>query len=230
MRSAAALHDSMVPSACTVTMPSTTVSRMARSRASRSCRLSSALFFVGEIDDRGPAARVARGAGGDRLEQHGHPLAVGALERDLEALLARAYLGHLAAVQVEAIGVRLAHEDGERAADQRPPLPPDQRGRGVVCLEDPPLLAEGEVTHGREVVELEVALTHLLQLELGPLELVAARLELELADVQLVHQALQVRRRQSSIRTSAEGSLDAHAEVFQGGAELAVHTVRMANT
>jgi hypothetical protein len=89
-------------------------------------------------------------------------------------------------------------EMGDRLVDQCAARRPQQGRRGEVGFEDHPGLAEGEVAHRRQVVQVEVARPRRLQLELRPAQFFVLHLQLDLMHVQLLHQPVDLVGRQRS--------------------------------
>ena len=71
-------------------------------------------------------------------------------------------------MQVVNVLVFLADEPGDRLLNQRGPGDAQQRDAGEVGLQNSPLVGDDEVAHGRQVVQVEIALPSRGQLGLHP--------------------------------------------------------------
>ena len=76
----------------------------------------------------------------------------------------------------------------EGLAQQGRAFDTEQRSRGQVGIDHAPLGVDREVGDGREVVEIDEAVAHRGQVDLGPAQLFVLRLELRLMDLQFMQQ------------------------------------------
>ena len=96
--------------------------------------------------------------------------------------------------QVVAVHVFFVDEPGERLFDQRAAGHAQQGGGGEVGFQDQAVLAEGDIAHGRQVVEVEIAGAGDVQCRLGAAQFLVLALQLDLVNAQLVERLLHFRR------------------------------------
>ena len=78
---------------------------------------------------------------------------------------------------------------GQRLLDQSDFPHTQQSGPREVRLQDQPLLAEGEIAHRRQIVQVEVPRPRDFEFALGPAQFLILHLQLDLMHLQLVEQA-----------------------------------------
>ena len=102
----------------------------------------------------------------------------------------------LLAVTVVDVLVLADDEPGQRLLDQRTSCHAQKVGGGEVGLDDQPLLAEREVAHRRQIVQIEIPRPRGLQLHLGPAQFLVLHLQLNLVHPEIVQQRPRRVRRQ----------------------------------
>ena len=67
-----------------------------------------------------------------------------------------------------------------------PPIHAEHLGGSEIRFQNQPLLAEGDIAHRRQIVEVEIARSSGLQLHLGPAQFIVLHLQLDLVHPQFM--------------------------------------------